>query len=423
MGMAKPMPLGPGLDGHVDADDLAGQVDQGAAAVAGIDGRVGLDEIGVGAALVLEGPAHGRDHARGHGVGVAEGVADGDDGFADHDVGRIAHDRLGQWLLAGQAQHGQVEVRVGADQAGVQHPAVQQPGLDGGAAGDDVGVGEHEALGAVDDDARAQALLDLALGLAAGKTRAQELAQEIVLEKGAHGAAAFHGAGGGDVDHGRGHGLDRRHHRGDAHLAVGGRAGLRQGARNRQHNNVSRMGRRMHDLPAGPVRGWGRAGRRGPGPAHSMGMRRCCRSGRALRTENHEQAVLHGRRDLGPRQPLGQGEPARKRPVGTFHDLVHAGRFSARATLALDHQIAAADLHGHRFPGHAGQFQAHAHFRVGLDHVGGRAPGIAGLARGGRLAGQPFGFPAEIGQGHPRDPMQLGHGPLLGAVAVAPATG
>ena len=48
MGMAKPIALvaaGVAGDGRVDADHLAAEVAQRAAAVAGIDGRIGLQEI------------------------------------------------------------------------------------------------------------------------------------------------------------------------------------------------------------------------------------------------------------------------------------------------------------------------------------------------------------------------------------------
>ena len=95
----------------------------------------------------------------------------------------------GSFSFPSRAQHGHVEIRVRPDQGGVQDPAVQEPGLDGGAAGDDVGVGQDQSLGPVDDDPGAQAFLGLALGLA-GKARAEKLAEKIVLEKRTHGVWA-----------------------------------------------------------------------------------------------------------------------------------------------------------------------------------------------------------------------------------------
>ena len=72
-------------DGAVDADHLAPLVDQRPAAVARVDGRVGLDEV-----LVVReahvGPPCGTDDARGHGVVEAEGVADGQDFLSHHQV-------------------------------------------------------------------------------------------------------------------------------------------------------------------------------------------------------------------------------------------------------------------------------------------------------------------------------------------------
>ncbi len=74
-------------NGGVDTDQFAALIDQGAARIAGVDGRIGLDEIfvvfnaEVGAAL-------GADDAHGDGLADAEGVADGEHIVADlHLVG------------------------------------------------------------------------------------------------------------------------------------------------------------------------------------------------------------------------------------------------------------------------------------------------------------------------------------------------
>src|SRR5205085_11129200 len=66
-------------DSSVNADQLTMKVDEGAARVAGVDGRVSLDEILV--ALLTETSAtEGTHKARGHGLPKPERIADRDDG-------------------------------------------------------------------------------------------------------------------------------------------------------------------------------------------------------------------------------------------------------------------------------------------------------------------------------------------------------
>ena len=92
--------LGAGRDGGVDADDGAARVEQRAAAVAGVDGGVGLDQVlerrGAAGLLVLDGDgaAEAGHDAPGDGLGVgAERAADGDGGLADLDRARVADPR------------------------------------------------------------------------------------------------------------------------------------------------------------------------------------------------------------------------------------------------------------------------------------------------------------------------------------------
>src|SRR5262249_57026551 len=75
---------GAGNDRRVDADQLAARVHQGAAAVAGVDRRVGLDEVLVVREAEI-GPPRRADDAGGDGVPerLGEGVADGEDPLAD----------------------------------------------------------------------------------------------------------------------------------------------------------------------------------------------------------------------------------------------------------------------------------------------------------------------------------------------------
>ena len=156
--------LAAGVDSGIDAHQTAFEVEQGTAAVAGVDGGVGLDQVGEHAALAADGAAQGRDHARGDGVVEAEGVADGDDGLAGHEVGGIAQGHGGQVMGALDLQHGQVEVRLRALDHGGELAAVLQMDHDLVATGDDVGVGQHQAALAVHNDAGAEAHAFLSAG-------------------------------------------------------------------------------------------------------------------------------------------------------------------------------------------------------------------------------------------------------------------
>ncbi len=84
----KPDPLAGGDDGRVDAHDLPLQVDQGAAAVAGVDGGVGLDEIVIGTGA--DHPALGADDSRGHRLFQSEGTSDGHHPVAHLQIIRIS---------------------------------------------------------------------------------------------------------------------------------------------------------------------------------------------------------------------------------------------------------------------------------------------------------------------------------------------
>ena len=85
-----------GKNRAVDADQIAAGVDQCAAGVAGIDRRIGLDEILEGVDAQMR-AAQGADDAHGHGLPDAEGVADGEHnvthfhfiGVAKGDAGQV----------------------------------------------------------------------------------------------------------------------------------------------------------------------------------------------------------------------------------------------------------------------------------------------------------------------------------------------
>ena len=141
-----------------DADKLPIAVEQAAAGVAGVDGRVGLQQ---GHGLIIDGdfPAQGADDAAGDGAAqLAQGVADGNGGFAHDQVVGAAQHRGGQ--AAGlDFENGQVGIGIGAHQIGGVGLTV--PGAHGDAvrAGDNVIVGDDIAVGR-QDDAAARALAD-----------------------------------------------------------------------------------------------------------------------------------------------------------------------------------------------------------------------------------------------------------------------
>ena len=109
----------------VDADQLAAGIDQRAAGIADVDGRVGLDEILEGRHAELA-AARGADDALRDRLRQADGIADGQHDVADaQPVGMPErHDRhVG---LEVELQHGQVRVRIAADDRRVGDAAVGQ---------------------------------------------------------------------------------------------------------------------------------------------------------------------------------------------------------------------------------------------------------------------------------------------------------
>ena len=203
------------IDRGVDAEQVAGDVDQRAARVAGIDRRVGLDEVleDVDAERVA---AERADDARGHRLADAERIADREHDVADLEVVDVA-ERDHRQLVEVDLQHRDVGIGVGADRAGARAAAVAERDLDVVGAVDDVVVGEQVALGR-DDHARAEA--DLALLRHLARTVAEEEAERRIVgarprRVGPARGDAHHrrrGAlGGGGVAHRRRAGADQRH--------------------------------------------------------------------------------------------------------------------------------------------------------------------------------------------------------------------
>ncbi len=150
----KPDALGPFLDGGVDADHLAARIEQRPAGVAGVDGRVGLDDVeDVVAGLRFQGPAQGTDHARRQRPVKAERVANGDGPLADTDrLGRAQGERLQRCGGRIDAQHGQVVARVYAHHLGFHLAIVGEDNFDAAGIFDHVIVGDDVA-GIVPDEA------------------------------------------------------------------------------------------------------------------------------------------------------------------------------------------------------------------------------------------------------------------------------
>ena len=130
IGMAKPTPMLPaspcdraarGGDGGVDADDLAPQVDQRAAGVAGVDRRVGLHGVDVGELVVRvargDRPVERADDAGGDRRAQPERRAEGDHRVADVQRLRGAERRRRQVRALLDEQDGEVVGRAAADDA------------------------------------------------------------------------------------------------------------------------------------------------------------------------------------------------------------------------------------------------------------------------------------------------------------------
>ena len=152
--------------GRVDPDRLAARIDERAAAVAGIDGGVGLDEVVVRA---FTDHAAGRtDDTGGDRLLEPERIADGHD--------RLAHLKR---LPAAERDHGEVlqqreiGLRVASLDLRGELAAVGHLHLDLGGPVDHVVIGDDGAVGA-DDEARADAVPG------AWPRGAPELAEEVV---------------------------------------------------------------------------------------------------------------------------------------------------------------------------------------------------------------------------------------------------
>jgi hypothetical protein len=158
-GIAKPMPmLPPGArqDRGVDADELAAQIHERAAGIAGIDRRVGLDEVLV-AFRVDAGAAERADDAGGHRVAEPNGLPIATTKSPTSALSRSAIGQVDE-VRGLHLDDGDVRARVCADDLCLERAVVEQLHGDFGGVLDDVCVGDDVAVLRIDDHAGARAL-------------------------------------------------------------------------------------------------------------------------------------------------------------------------------------------------------------------------------------------------------------------------
>src|SRR5690606_3616422 len=146
---------GAGEDRGIDTDEFAPHVHERATRVAGINGRIGLDEVLDNVAAAERGAdagaADSADDSRGHGVTESERIADSDHEITDLDGARIAN-RDFREIARFHFQHCYIGRRVRPHDLGIQRIFVEQVNLDLVRAIDYVMIGENVAVLRVDDD-------------------------------------------------------------------------------------------------------------------------------------------------------------------------------------------------------------------------------------------------------------------------------
>lgn len=184
------------LDGDIEADELSIEVDEGAAAAAGVDGGVGLEPVLDGEGLVIEGGAavFGAEDTAADGAAEAEGVTEGEDGFTEEEVivgGELDGGEL-FFVRGDEAEEGDVASGGADDGFGFELAAIGELDPDFGGALDDVEVGEDVAF-FVDDDTGAEAEAGVAGSVPV--VESVEFAEEV-----GEGVAVFDDFFRGDID-------------------------------------------------------------------------------------------------------------------------------------------------------------------------------------------------------------------------------
>ncbi len=130
-------------DGCIDADDITVHVEQGAARITFVDGSVDLKETVVRAGVDIA--VAGRDDAGGHAAAETEGIADRHNPIADAHLVAVAEFHGFQRFFRLHPQNRNVDLRIFADDFGLQLLPV------GKDHGHFVGIGNHVIIG--DDNA------------------------------------------------------------------------------------------------------------------------------------------------------------------------------------------------------------------------------------------------------------------------------
>ena len=139
---------------RVDADHLAARVHERTAGIAGIEARVRLQHVveqppGAGA----HGPAERADDPRRHRVLESIRTADGDGDLPDAHVGRRSEAARCE-IVRGDLQHGEIGVRIVADDRSTRRATVGERDLDASGPTGDMAVRDQIAVGR-DQEARA----------------------------------------------------------------------------------------------------------------------------------------------------------------------------------------------------------------------------------------------------------------------------
>src|SRR5512141_1666764 len=258
----EPDPLSALDDRRVDPDDIALQVEEGAARVPGVDRGVGLDEVVVRPGA--DDPSLGADDPRRHGVAKPERVADRKDPFPHLEPVGVAQGHVGKLLLRVDLDQGDVDLRVGPDDLRLEHLLVEEGHRHL------VGLFHHvvvrEDVAVRRDDEPGTERLALLLRRHAAEVVVEELVERILrTERVAHpGPVELHHLRGGDVDHRRGdlleqlgdvHGeIPQPRRRGNHHrlllFAPEGSSDRRDVESRRQHDPCGHRRENEHDHPA-----------------------------------------------------------------------------------------------------------------------------------------------------------------------------
>ena len=176
-----------GENDRVDSDHLTPEVDKGASGVSSVDGRVGLDVIGVLRCVELT--PLGGDDAGGNGELRLQGVANGQDPLSDPNRGGVTQGEEGE-ALPFDFQEGEIRLGVGPDDLGLVFVPIEGRNRDLLGLLHDMVVRDDVPVGA-DKEARSEALdRDITLLGDAEKT-APEITEKVVVTEGGAAASAL----------------------------------------------------------------------------------------------------------------------------------------------------------------------------------------------------------------------------------------